>query len=567
MKIVVLVKQIPDVNKIRFNPETGRIVREGVELMMNSFDKKALEESLRIRERITDTKILAVSMGPPQAIDVLNESLKFGVDEAYLISDRLYGGSDTWATAKIISEFINKERPDMVLAGKYSLDGETSQVPPEIARMCNYNFISSAIKIDIDGRRINALQSFEKGTREVSTLMPVVISVDEKINKIRAMPENVPDMREKVKIADSKYLNFNFNGAEESLTVVKGTSEVKSSRSVKFIDIKEAIKIIREEGRKKSQVEVEYIEVPASESKKTCISVGLSDPNLFLEIAGKCQQISLESSLRHVAIGNISPESVKDLPASEYRYFKSEDPSVIASTIEEAIKELKPEFVIFPSTNLGRDVSSFIAADMSLGLTADCIDIKYENEKLIQYKPAFGGGVLARIESKKVPAMASVRPGIFIPLRSKNKPSVLNIETKGKESIEIRGESREFSTFPSIQGARIVFGIGRGVKGKGNVQNIANLIISKGFAVAGTRPVVDMHFLPREVQVGLTGVSISPDLYVALGVSGHDNHMVGLRYAKKILAVNSQNDAPIFNNADYGCIASVEEFIKELENL
>ncbi|MGP6220263.1 FAD-binding protein [Caldiplasma sukawensis] len=567
MKIVVLVKQIPDVNKIRFNPETGRIVREGVELMMNSFDKKALEESLRIRERITDTKILAVSMGPPQAIDVLNESLKFGVDEAYLISDRLYGGSDTWATAKIISEFINKERPDMVLAGKYSLDGETSQVPPEIARMCNYNFISSAIKIDIDGRRINALQSFEKGTREVSTLMPVVISVDEKINKIRAMPENVPDMREKVKIADSKYLNFNFNGAEESLTVVKGTSEVKSSRSVKLIDIKEAIKIIREEGRKKSQVEVEYIEVPASESKKTCISVGLSDPNLFLEIAGKCQQISLESSLRHVAIGNISPESVKDLPASEYRYFKSEDPSVIASTIEEAIKELKPEFVIFPSTNLGRDVSSFIAADMSLGLTADCIDIKYENEKLIQYKPAFGGGVLARIESKKVPAMASVRPGIFIPLRSKNKPSVLNIETKGKESIEIRGESREFSTFPSIQGARIVFGIGRGVKGKGNVQNIANLIISKGFAVAGTRPVVDMHFLPREVQVGLTGVSISPDLYVALGVSGHDNHMVGLRYAKKILAVNSQNDAPIFNNADYGCIASVEEFIKELENL
>lgn len=567
MKIVVLVKQIPDVNKIRFNPETGRIVREGVVLMMNSFDKKALEESLRIRERIPDTKILAVSMGPPQAIEVLNESLKYGVDEAYLISDRLYGGSDTWATAKIISEFIKKEKPDIVLAGKYSLDGETSQVPPEIGRMCNYNFISSVIKIDIDGRRINALQSFEQGTKEVSAMMPIVISVDEKINKIRAMPENVSDMKDKVKIADSKYLNFNFNGAEESLTIVKGTSEVKSSRTVKFIDINEAINIIREESRKKSKDEFKYIDVPRVESKKTCLSVGLSDPTLFLEIAGRCEQISIESSLRHVAIGNIKPEYVRDLPSSEYRYFKSDDPSLIATTIEETIKELKPEFVIFPSTTLGRDVSSFIAADMSLGLTADCIDITYENEKLIQYKPAFGGGVLARIESKKIPAMASVRPGIFIPLHSKNPPLVVNIEKKGTESIEIKGESREYSSFPSIQGARIVFGIGRGVKGKSKVEDTANLIISKGFAVAGTRPVVDMHFLPRNVQVGLTGVSISPDLYVALGVSGHDNHMVGLRYAKKILAVNSQSNAPIFNNADYGCIASVEDFIKELENL
>ena len=149
MKVLVFAKQIPDVNSIRFDPATNRIVRENVPLSMNSFDRKAVEEAIRMKEKFGFHTVVA-SMGPPQAADILNESLRMGADEAYLITDRKFGGSDTLATSRILAEFAERIKPDIILAGRYSLDGETSQVPPEVATMLGYSFRSSVSKIDID---------------------------------------------------------------------------------------------------------------------------------------------------------------------------------------------------------------------------------------------------------------------------------------------------------------------------------------------------------------------------------------------------------------------------------
>jgi Electron transfer flavoprotein, beta subunit len=148
MKILVLVKQIPEISKITFDKNTGRINREGVPLIMNSFDKRAVEEAIRIKER-DGSSVMVASMGPPQAADVLDESLRMGADKAFLVSDRKFGGSDTWATSSILSSLIKKLGPDLVLAGKYSLDGETSQVPPQIAQMTGFNFVSAASKMSL----------------------------------------------------------------------------------------------------------------------------------------------------------------------------------------------------------------------------------------------------------------------------------------------------------------------------------------------------------------------------------------------------------------------------------
>ena len=125
MKILVFVKQIPEISRIEFDPKTKRIVRDKVPLIINPFDKRAVEEGIRIKEKIGGEVVVA-TMGPPSAADVLNNSLRMGADRAILISDPAYAGSDTWVTSRILSLVTKKISPDIVLLGKYSLDGKTT---------------------------------------------------------------------------------------------------------------------------------------------------------------------------------------------------------------------------------------------------------------------------------------------------------------------------------------------------------------------------------------------------------------------------------------------------------
>jgi len=127
MNILVFVKQIPEISKIQFDPATNRIKRDQVPLIINPFDKRAVEEGIRLKEKHGGL-VTVVTMGPPSAAEILNSSLRMGADRAILISDPAFAGADTWVTAKILSSVVLKLRPDIVLLGKYSLDGETSQI-------------------------------------------------------------------------------------------------------------------------------------------------------------------------------------------------------------------------------------------------------------------------------------------------------------------------------------------------------------------------------------------------------------------------------------------------------
>ena len=245
MNILVLAKQVPDVSKITFNPETGRIVREGVPLNINSFDRRAVEEAIRIKEK-NGAKVMVASMGPPQAVDILDECLQMGADEAFLITDRKFGGADTWATSKILSHFIKIKSPDLVLAGKYSLDGETSQVPPQTSYMAGMNFVSAVSKLEImeDGKKVTVEQDYEKGTRVITTSLPVLISVSEKINRARRVPEGTPSMKDRVQIVNSESMKLDINGNDASLTVVSGTEALHNERTVKMISLDEVFELL-----------------------------------------------------------------------------------------------------------------------------------------------------------------------------------------------------------------------------------------------------------------------------------------------------------------------------------
>ena len=174
---------------------------------------------------------------------------------------------------------------------------------------------------------------------------------------------------------------------------------------------------------------------------------------------------------------------------------------------------------------------------------------------------------MARIISKTKPEMATVRPGILLKGINEKPFGTVEITPSGKSYVEEISFTPVSEEFKPLSGCDLVIGIGMGARSRELIGKVVNISNRLGAAVAATRPVVDMKLLPRQQQVGLTGIAISPDLYVAVGISGHDNHLVGLRYARKILAVNKDPNAPIFKSADYGVIADSTEFITALEKL
>ncbi|WP_393971389.1 FAD-binding protein [Oxyplasma meridianum] len=563
MKILVLIKQIPDVNRITFDSKTMRIVREGVPLMFNSFDKKAVEEAIRIKEKI-GSEVVVATMGPPSAGEILNESLRMGADTAYLVTDRSFAGSDTWATAKILSRVVEYVKPDLVLAGKYSLDGETSQVPPEVAFMTGMKFKSSVFRIEFseDRKGIIIEQDREDGINRYEGNLPALLSVSEKINRARSIKPETPDMTSKIVVINAEKLGIDFNGTDASPTVVTGTSDVKSQRLVKFLAPgKETYeKILNLINERKSAKDTEIVDNSLHKKIGSVMGIALGDPEVSIEIASKALQITRGMDLEVIMAGNLDPEKLKEMPCNRYIKISAPGNDTFANRVIRIIDKEKPEFVIFPSTIDGREIAARIAAEKSLGLTADCIDLKYDGKQLIQLKPAFGGGIVAEIVSKTKPAMATVRPGMFLKYRGSERFKLENDVSSDNENFTLLENIPVPSEYRPLSSSSTVIGLGRGIKRKDFVQKALELSRKLGSTLGATRPIVDMGFVPRQQQIGLTGSSISSDVYINLGVSGHDNHIVGLRYVHTIVSVNVDPNAPIFKYSDYGIVCDLNEF-------
>ncbi|WP_337860971.1 FAD-binding protein [Ferroplasma sp.] len=554
MKIMVLVKQIPDINAIKFDQKSKRIIRTGVKLLFNSYDKKAVEEAVRLSEKY-GCETYAVSMGPSSAAEILNDSMKMGINHAILLNDKNFAGSDTYITSRILSSLIMHINPDMVLSGRSSLDGDTSQVPPETAEMAGYNFVSNVSLIEINGESATVSRDEDNGIRKIKVSLPAFFSVSEKINRARQIDNSAKV--EEITVYNSKFTTWK---GSDSPTEVIGIIAMESKRDNKFINFEEFINILNEAGKPGQGEEYKILE--ASNSAENFLGLAVDDPAISLEISSKIAELG---NFNITVIGNIAPSLLKGLACHKYIYLENSDNISFSEYAEEFIRKYKVKHVLAPSNLNGRDIASHIAASLGLGLTADCVDIKLNNGKLIQYKPSFGGGIIAVISSKTEPDIATVRKGMFkIKFKSKEY-EINNIKLeKSKyfndlENIPIGNKLHPLDT-------PVIFGIGTGVN-KEDTQLIIEIASKINGSVGATRRVVDMGRMPRQFQIGLTGVSISPELYIAIGLSGSDNHIVGIRYAKNVMAVNSNPEAEIFKHSDFGMVIDSHEFIEKLYKL
>ena len=183
MHIVVCVKQVPNTTQVRINPETNTLVRDGVESILNPFDENALEMALQLKEKHPGTKITVLTMGPPQAADVLKEAVGRGADAVVLLCDRAFAGSDTWATSYALSTAIGTlEKPDLVLFGKQAIDGDTAQVGPGVADWLGLPCIAYARKIEIADGKATVERTYEDGFEKLEVALPCALTVVKEAN-------------------------------------------------------------------------------------------------------------------------------------------------------------------------------------------------------------------------------------------------------------------------------------------------------------------------------------------------------------------------------------------------
>lgn len=182
MQIVVCIKQVPDTAEVRINPETNTLIREGVPSIINPYDVHAIEAALQIREKVGG-KVMVITMGPPQAEEALREAIAMGADDVRLISDRMFAGSDTWATSYTLFKAIQKLGADIILCGKQAIDGDTAQVGPNIAEYLNIPHITYIKKIeDVTESSMRVQRLMDDGYDVVETPLPVLLTVVKELN-------------------------------------------------------------------------------------------------------------------------------------------------------------------------------------------------------------------------------------------------------------------------------------------------------------------------------------------------------------------------------------------------
>ena len=185
MNIVVCVKQVPDTAEVKINPETGTLIREGVPSIINPFDMHAIEAGIQMREKVGG-KVTVITMGPPQAEAALRDAIAMGADDALLLSDRAFAGSDTWATSYTLAKTVEKLGADIIICGKQAIDGDTAQVGPETAEFLNIPHISYVRKIeDVTEKSIRVQRMMDEGYDLVEAAFPVLVTVVKELNEPR----------------------------------------------------------------------------------------------------------------------------------------------------------------------------------------------------------------------------------------------------------------------------------------------------------------------------------------------------------------------------------------------
>ena len=577
MRVAVLVKQVPRVDQLAIGRD-GRLIREGVEQELNPYCRRAVAKGIEIARKTGGT-CTVFTLGPENADLVLRESVACGADDAVHVCDRAFAGSDTLATSRALSAALSKLGPfDAILAGRNSIDGDTGQVGPQVAEMLGLPYIGPVRELDISCQgSVFARCETDDGWSEVRTSCPVLITCAERLcSPAKAVPSDVaavtPNLVMRVSASD---LGTGPWGHDGSPTRVGEIREYFVSRSPALLT-GELIEQAAQAARLILQVECHELDhsdlavvpdaVRVAQSRPVAVLVEPQRVRSARELLGAASSIA-SSSGRHVfaiAPGDMGhrAEEFSSWGADEVVGLRGSDaPEDVGRCLSSWIGEVQPWLLLASSSTWGREVCSRLSVRQGLGLIGDVTQLELTPDGIIGWKPAFGGNLLAAITSLSRTQVFTTSPGSVELLRPRIGSAVPVRElTVPRNSRVVRTRSHHSDDYDDIATASTVIGVGTGVD-PADYAALDPLAAILRAPLAATRRVTDKGWLPRYRQVGVTGRAIGPNAYLAIGMSGSFNHMVGVSRAGFILAINSDPLAPIFAGCDAGIVADWRQVV------
>ena len=677
MELVVLIKLVPDIRHIpddAWDLERGTLRRNRLQLVPNPFDDRALALALQIRDA-WGGRITALSMGPPEAVAICSRALAFGADRAVLVSDPACAGSDTLATsvvlARAIERLCNPPGDALILAGMQSPDGDTAQVPVQVAARLGASVIPYVTAARTTPARVD-LTSISSGGAAGTWItrdeLPAVVTCTEQLPSIPfytslVQLDHAASSDVQVVTAADLELDPDDVGLAGSATRVVSISVADSvRRDGEFIDWtghgdspRLAVKIVDRlaaalagdvapglTGTVEHKVEAKPAQdqpapaQPAETSDDVAVSgeaansgpansvwaiVGTEPDADRLGIVAHARQIADAMGCATVAcrIGDGDPTAGRpDSPLQQtlgmagatdlldIAGVRLTDPVGLALALRQAVAHFSPRVLLLPASPEGRVTAPYLAARLGAGLTADCTSFVVKDfttrrggkrrtyrDALYQKRPALGGNIEATIVSPRnieegLPQMATVRPGPT--LEHPGEPAVRGHRWVA-ESIDDEATRRAVGSVRSgepdhaghsgpddtsaahvdIERCKVLVSVGRGVGGERGIADLARPLaeaLKKRFdvevEVSASRMVVDAGELERDRQVGQTGKTVKPDIYIALGISGSAQHRAGMEGSVTVVSINSDEDAAIRVISDVFVHGRVQDVVPPL---
>jgi electron transfer flavoprotein alpha subunit len=584
LHVAALIKQIPSFEAIVLGDD-GRLQRTGPALEMSAYCRRAVNQAVELAG--PSGSVLFLTMGPPAADEVLREALAWSLDRGVpargvLLTDPAFAGADTLATAHALAAALTAHGPfDVVLTGRSSLDADTGQVPPQVAELLDLPFVTGVKQLAIAGGTLSLGCEHDDAWLDVEVDLPVVLSCAERLCEPAKVP--VPRRREVdaslIQRLDATTLGPGPWGAEGSQTLVGGVRTMAIDR-LRRLDPDAAL---RDQVAAAVQVLLDRDALVASRAAGRApvpptggggpVVAAIAEPNhaeLTSELCGLAAALASEVGGTTVLL---SPEAVDPAVVGSWgadhivAIEGSRATEDVAHAVSTWAATAAPWAVLAGSTAYGREVAARAAARLSAGLTGDAVDIEVEwttaGPRLVAWKSAFGGQLVAAVTAISPLQMVTVRPGVVprsAPRSVTASAEALIVSSRGRVRIQ---HQRAEDALGHLSDAAVVIGVGAGVDPR-DLGRLDDLRRALDAEIGCTRKVTDQGWMPHSRQIGITGRSIAPRLFVAIGTSGKFNHMVGVRAAGTVLAINPDRDAPVWEHADVGIVASWQDAVPVL---
>jgi electron transfer flavoprotein alpha subunit len=578
MRIAVLVKQVPKFEEMELGDD-GRLRRDGVELELNPYCRRAVSKACELAVEREGSRVTVFTLGPPAADDALREAIAWGFArdveiDGVLITDPAFAGSDTLATARALAAALAREGPfDLVLSGRNSVDADTGQVGPEVAELLDLPFLTGVRYLHIDGATVHARCEHDDGWLQAEVALPAILSCAERlVDPAKVDPEGraaVPaECIRRVVAAD---LGPGPWGDAASPTEVGPVKVMAVTRArVRWPDapldeqVRHAVRALHERNALRQGNQREVTPVAESRFGVPCVMV-LCEParaHMTRELLGEAARLT--GNVLAVVLEPPNGPELVSWGANEIVHLDGENVEEDVAAAVVALTETEgPWIILAGSTAWGREVASRVAARIGAGLTGDAVELEMdENANLTAWKPAFGGQLVAAIGYRWNRQIATVRAGVLPTRPPRPAPEAFNhgtIAFPSRNRVRVLARTRD-DDLDILADARTVIGVGMGVH-PDEYDDLEPLRTVLGAELGATRKVTDNGWLPRARQIGITGRSIAPRLFVSIGASGKFNHIVGVRAAETVLAINPNAEALIFDAADIGIVGDWREVL------